>query len=202
MPNNNCVERNFRVEFFVAFFLLLFTLKTFACQCPPTQLSKEECNKYGIIFKGKIVTLKNCGEKLGEAIFSVEELYKGNTGSEFKVMFDCAGECAQKLNVGDEWIIYSNYRQIDNAMLDWCSRSRKYFKIEKLDFYTVNYGNDYDDELKFLRETLGAHRLLADNKNKIEGRNIRPDTTQTVVILLCSLMAIVLFYYLFNRFFR
>lgn len=176
-----------------------------ACQCPPTQLSLEECAKYEIIFKGKILHVENCDHKFGEAVFEVQELYKGNATKEFKVLFECNEECAQKFNPGDEWIIYSRYKQLDNAKMDWCSRSRKYFKIDQEDFYTVNYGNDYYDEVKFLQQKLGLHRLLADKKNKLdnlETRNPRPNTVGMITVLICSLLGIILFYYLFNRFFK
>lgn len=132
-------------------------------------------------------------------MFEVQELYKGNATKEFKVLFECGVECAQKFNAGEEWIIYSRYKQLDNAKMDWCSRSRKFFKIDKQDFYAVTYGNDYYDEVKFLQEKLGVHRVLVEHKSQIDNRNERPNTNQTIVILLCSIASIVLFYYLFNR---
>ncbi len=173
-----------------------------ACQCPLTQLSIDECNKYEIIFKGKIVSVIDCKDKFGEAVFEVEELYKGNSEERFKVLFECHVECAQKFSVGDEWIIYSRYKQLDNALMDWCSRSRKFFKIDKEDFYTYTYGNDYEDELAFLRKNLGLHRTLVEQKSQIDGRNIKPNINESIVIVLISLGAIVLFYYLFNKFFK
>ena len=185
----------------VIFLFLLFDTHK-ACQCPLTILSLEECNKYEIIFKGKLLRVIDCDHKFGEAVFEIQELYKGNATKEFKVLFECDVECAQKFNPGDEWIIYSRYKQIDNAKIEWCSRSRKFFKIDKEDFYTVTYGNDYYDEVKFLREKLGLHRLLVEHKSQIENRNTRPDTKQMIIILISSLAAIVLFYYLFNKFFR
>lgn len=189
-------------RFVVLFLLLGFSPSIEACQCPLTQLSSEECNKYEIIFKGKILSVKDCGDKFGEALFEVEELYKGNATKNFKVLFECDVECAQKFNPGEEWVIYSRYKQIDNAKMDWCSRSRKFFKVETEDFYTVNYGNDYYDEVKFLREKLGIHRLLAENPKPEANRNQIPDKTQFVIVLICSLLGLILFYYLFNRFFR
>lgn len=162
----------------------------------------EECNKYEIIFRGKIVSVKDCGDKFGEAIFEIEELYKGNATKEFKVLFECDVECAQKFNPGEEWIIYSRYKQIDNAKMDWCSRSRKYFKVDKEDFYAVTYGNDYYDEVKFLHKNLGVHRFLTDKNPQDGSRNKIPDKQGFIIALLCSLAGLVLFYYLFNRFFR
>ncbi len=185
-------------------------LKVQACQCPPTSLSIQECDKYEIIFRGKIISVKNCDHRFGEAMFELDELFKGNATKTFKVLFDCNEECAQTLLPGEEWIIYSRYKQIDNAKLDWCSRSRKHFDNERQDFYAVNYGNDYLDELRFLRDNLGAHRFLKDKKEVLSNeqgdetgnRNKLPANNEFVIMLLISLGAIVLFYWLFNRFFR
>jgi hypothetical protein len=188
---------------FSCFFLLLFIPRfSFSCQCPLTQLSLDECNKYELIFKGKILSVLPCEDKFGVATFQVEELFKGNATAEFDVLFDCNEECAQPLNAGDEWIIYTKYKQINNAKLDWCSRSRKYFRNEKEDFYAVNYGNDYFTELQFLRSELGQHRLLSQKQPATASRNIQPDKNQLIVILLVSIAAIVLFYVIFRRFVR
>ena len=199
-------ERNLGLPCFIkiTFSILLNCsfLFSIACNCPPTELSLKECAKYEIIFKGTIISVKNCDQKFGEAIFEVEELYKGNVTKQFKVLFDCKVECAQTFSPGEEWLIYTNYKQIDNAKMDWCSRSRKYFKVEQLDFYKVNYGVDYYDEEKFLSDNLGLHRFLKETNTQEQNRNIRPDSTQILFILLASIAAMVLFYWLFNRFFR
>jgi hypothetical protein len=86
--------------------------------------------------------------------------------------------------------------------MDWCSRSRKYFKNEKEDYYTVNYGNGYFEEAEFLRNTLGLHRTLSDRPISQQGRNLRPDKQQMIIIALSSMAAIVIFYWLFRKFFR
>lgn len=173
-----------------------------ACQCSLTALGLDECNKYELIFKGKIKEVKPCGDRYGEAIFELEELYKGNSPQQFTVLFECNKECAQNFAVGEEWIIYTRYKQINNALMDWCSRSRKFFRNEKEDFYTVTYGNDYYDELKFLREKLGLHRFLKPEVTVDEKRNQQPTKMETIVMLICSLSAILLFYWLFNRYFK
>ncbi|MBL7933356.1 MAG: hypothetical protein JNL60_15730 [Bacteroidia bacterium] len=194
------------IKSFIHFLLILFVFichaSVLACQCPLTRLSIEECDKYEIIFKGKIISVNDCGDKFGEAVFEIDELYKGNATKEFKILFECGLECSQKFIPGQEWIIYSRYKQIDNAKMDWCSRSRKYFKVDKEDFYAVTYGNDYYDEVKFLREKLGVHRFLADKNPQDGNRNQIPDKQGFVIVLICSLAGLVLFYYLFNRFFR
>jgi hypothetical protein len=188
--------------FYTVVFALLIIGKSYSCQCPETSLSISECDKYEIIFKGKIISVKTCENSFGEAIFEVEELYKGNATKNFKVLFTCGGSCDMKFSPKEEWIIYSRYKQINNALMDWCSRSRKWFKIDKQDFYATNFGNSYEEEIKFLRSNLGTHRLVAEANNSTEGRNIRPSATQTIILLLSSIAAIFLFYWLFNRAFK
>lgn len=187
----------------VAFVLFLFNAYIInACQCPLTTLGLEECNKYEVIFKGKILSVETCKDKFGTAIFEVEELYKGNASKKFTVLFECDIECAQEFSEGEEWIIYSTYKQVDKAIMNWCSRSRKFFKNEKEDFYAVTYGNDYYDELKFLREKLGLHRLLVLKESTTQNRNERPTTNQTILMLIISISAILLFYWLFKKYFK
>lgn len=170
-----------------------------ACQCPVSGLSLNECEKYELIFKGKVISAKTCDNTPGLAIFEVLELFKGNSEKKIKVYFNCENDCSKGFLVGEEWIIYTRYKQIDNAQMDWCSRSRKYFRFDKEDYYSVLYGNDYDDELNFLRTNLGNHRIM-EKKQHPEERNRKPTLNESILILISSLAAIVLFYYLFNKF--
>ncbi len=182
--------------------LLVSAFKSEACQCPTSQLNSAELQKYEIIFKGTVLNVKPCGTGFGEAYFRVEELFKGNAIDSFPVLFDCFEDCAVDFKEGQEWLIFSRYKQIGNAKIDWCSRSRKYFKHEKEDFYKSTLGSDYFDDLKYLRETLGHHRLLKEQNNAAGSRNKLPDERQRIVILLVSIAAIVVFYLLFRKFFR
>ncbi|MBL7917855.1 MAG: hypothetical protein JNM96_05630 [Bacteroidia bacterium] len=183
--------------------LLIFSHSAMACQCPLTKLGKAECNKYEIIFRGKVISTVTCKDKPGEALFEIIDLYKGNAYPEFKILFDCKDPCNVGFNVGEEWIIYSSYKQIDNAMMDWCSRSRKFFAQPKEDFYSVTYGNSYDDEVKFLIDSLGLHRTLnPENKPNSNNRNELPTTNQSIIILICSLVSIIVFFYLINKYLK
>lgn len=185
---------------FVLLLVLFFTGTSKACDCPLSTLSMAECDKYEIIFKGKVKEVKPCGGKFGEALFEVQELYKGNATREFTVLFECGGECALGFNAGEEWIIYSKYKQINNALMDWCSRSRKYFRFAKEDFYTSTYGNDYEDELAFLRDKLKLHRLLQDENKDNNNRNKLPGLSDTIYLLLGSIAVVVIFLVLVRRF--
>jgi len=190
-----------RSHFLLILFLLIIIQSNGiqACQCPVTVLSIQECNKYEVIFRGKVLTVKTCDDKPGEAVFEVLELYKGNAEQKFKVLFSCSEECFYAFKPGEEWIIYSRYKQVNTALMDYCSRSRRLFTNSKEDYYNSTNGNEYEDELKFLRDKLGLHRLIQNNKNQDYSRNLIPDTKQSVLILLASIVGIVLFYFLFSR---
>ena len=68
--------------------ILLFTSKfSIACECPYTSLNETETNKYDIIFKGKITSIKLLKER-SEALFKIQELYKGPINETFIILFD------------------------------------------------------------------------------------------------------------------
>lgn len=185
-------------------FVILFILTAksiFACQCPVTELSDKETGKYDLIFKGKVQSVK-LNKEQSHAIFLIEELYKGNTSSTFKVLFNDLDYCKQEFRAGDEWIIYINYHQIDNAKMDFCSRSRKFFKVAKEDFYSVTTGISYEEELRFLQTKLGLHKLLKDNPNKVENRNIIPSSNQFILIIVCSIVGVLMIYVIVNKLFK
>lgn len=188
--------------FFGTLLLVLCRSVATACECPLTSLGRAECDKYELIFKGKVLSVVTCDHKFGEALFEIQELYKGNSTKTFKVLFECNVTCASEFRAGEEWIIYTRYKQIGNAMMDWCSRSRKYFHNEPEDFYTVTYGNDYYEEAKFLKDSLGLHRFLKTELASVEGRNLIPEKGLTALLFICSLAFIILFYWLFNKFFK
>ena len=185
----------------VILFLFLVINNGCACQCPITQLNSLELKKYEIIFSGQINQIKINGTN-SEAIFTIKELYKGIITQNFKVIFNNDDACKLELRKGDDWIIYSNYNQIDNAKLDFCSRSRLYIKNIKEDFFAVNTGISYDEELKYLQTNLGLHKLLKNNPNKTENRNKLPTNNQFIIILLCSMAGLIFFIWLVGKFLK
>ncbi len=174
---------------------------SFACQCPLTSLNEKELLKYDIIFRGNIKSIKFNKEN-SEAIFTVAELYKGLITQNFKVLFNDEDVCKLELRAGDEWVIYTNYHQIDNATLDFCSRSRKFIKNIKEDFFAETTGISYDEEIRYLQTNLGLHKLLKENPNKVENRNIIPTSNQFIIFLICSMLGLIVFYWVFNKIFK
>lgn len=181
-------------------FLFIISCKiSFACQCPVTALNEAEINKYDLIFRGKITAINLKENANSEAVFELSELYKGNSRKQFKVLFNNEDPCKLDLRIGEEWIIYTNYKQIDNAQLDFCSRSRKFFKNLKEDFFYVTTGVTYDEELRYLQLKLGLHKLLKEDINKVENRNQLPSKNQFILILVSSLFGIIVFYWLIKK---
>ena len=186
---------------FIIFLLILTSKTSFACQCPLSLLNEKEIAKYEIIFKGYVKSIK-LNKSNSEAIFTISELYKGVIAQDFKVLFNDEDPCKLQLRVGDEWIIYTTYYQVDKAKLDFCSRSRYYIKNIKEDFFTETTGISYDEELRYLQSNLGLHKLLKENPNKVENRNIIPNSNQLIIYLLASILGVVIFYILINKLFK
>lgn len=189
------------MKYIITILFVLTSKFIFACQCPVTELSEKELNKYDLIFKGKIQSI-TLNKERSEAMFLVEELYKGNTAASFKILFNDLDNCKLELREGDEWIIYTSYHQVDNAKLDFCSRSRKYFSVDKEDFFAVTTGISFDEELRFLQTKLGLHKLLKDNPNKVENRNIIPSSNQFILIIICSIAGVLMIYVIVNKLFK
>ena len=185
----------------VILLLMLAWNFVFACQCPLTKLDKNEIAKYEIVFKGSIKSIK-LNKAKSEAIFSISELYKGIIAQEFKILFNDEDQCKLDLRVGEQWIIYTNYYQVDNAKLDFCSRSRKYIKNVKEDFYAETTGISFDDERRYLQTNLGLHKVLKNDLNKVENRNVLPNTNQLIIYLVLSIIGVVFFYYILNQLFK
>lgn len=177
-------------------------LRSLACQCPVSSLSKAECEKYEVILKGRVIEVKTCAGKPGEAWLEVQELYKGVAEKRFKLLYACDDPCFYQFRPGEEWILYSRYRQVNTASMDFCSRSRRYFRNNNEDYYLATHGVTFEEEQTFLRRELGLHRLTETKENVVYGRNKLPSNQQSLIIMLGSIAALVLFYMLFRRFMR
>lgn len=184
---------------FIICILFLISKFSFACQCPVTALNEAETNKYDLIFRGKIVSIILKEDANSEAIFEVNELYKGNSRKQFKMLFDNADPCRLEMRIGEEWVIYTNYKQIDNAILDFCSRSRKFFRNPKEDFFEAMSGLSYGEEVRYLQAHLGLHKLLKDDINKVDNRNKIPTKNEFILIVISSLIGIIIFYWLVKK---
>ena len=56
--------------------------------------------------------------------------------------------------------------------------------------------------LKYLQKNLGLHKLLKNNPNRVENRNIIPTNNQFIIILLCSMLGLIFFIWLVGKFLK
>ena len=185
-------------------FFLYSSLISFSCECPSLpRLNMDYCNKYEFIFKGTILSVGKCKE-INKARFKLNELYKGISPEEIDVYFDCSSDCAVNFNVGEQWIIYSNYAQMGKPKVDFCSRNRKYILNEnKIQTEYVNTDISFDQEQAFLLSNFGKHHFLRTNNNtELSHQNIKPDKLTSIFLILVSIAGFVVFYYLFNKFIK
>ena len=188
----------------VLFVIALSPLRSYACKCAALpKLDVDYCKYYDLIFKGVVVSLGKCNE-INKAHFKLNELYKGVSPEEIDVYFDCSSDCAMNFNVGEEWIIYSNYIQLGKPKIDFCSRCRKRIQNENiLETEFIHTDITYSQEQEFLMSKLGLHHfLLTTNNSELSHQNIKPNRLTTIILLTISISVFVVFYYLFKKFIK
>jgi hypothetical protein len=185
-------------------FILFHRISATACDCPPLPAPDlNYCNKFEIIFKGKIVSVSDC-DGISSAKFRLSELYKGACTEEIQIWFDCSTDCMMSFNAGEEWIIYANFFQHGKPRAEFCSRCRKYISNEnKIQTEFVNNDLSFDQENEFLKKELGLHHFLEVNTNAdFTHQNTKPGGLVTILLIIASIGVLILFYYFFNKFFK
>lgn len=189
--------------FITAIIFFSFAKIGYSCDCPPlTNLSVENVKQYNLIFKGcaDSISFKN---NSATAWFTIVELYKGSSHKQIEIQIEYLADCQFKIEKGDEWIIYANYKNFGNATVSPCGRSRKYFSAIEDDYFTVINRLSYEDELAFLKNNLGVHPFIQTESTDaplLHREIIHPSNTQVLIWLLFSLIGFLLIYYLFKKY--
>ncbi len=191
---------------FLLSFLVLLSAYSQACICvPQVPVSKKLCEKYDVVFHGMIDSVGACDEKERSiAYFTIIELYRGKTEKHLKVYFDCVSECLMNLMTNEEWIIYARYSKFDRLEISLCEHSRKKFNAETQDVYLLDSKRTFDEELKFLKESLGvqpiADAVVLNNAITETGRhNEQPGSWGKVILLLISVGVMLIIYFVTRR---
>jgi hypothetical protein len=181
----------------------LFSTSGFACDCPPLKpIDNADLSYYHLIFEGTVDSVVSDGRQ-GTAHFILKDLYLGSAPQEVPVNFDDSSDCRMSFAKGETWMIYARYERFGKPAVLFCSRSRKLFADEKQDFYTVTSGNTYSVEKEYLLSELGKKNISSKKINDNPGpSNIHPDPTTSLIFVLISIPFLLLFYYLFRRFFK
>lgn len=148
-----------------------------ACNCPNflPKLTKEETDKYEIIFKGKITDIQDENNKFS-AKFKILEPLKGLIPDGIVISYDGLTSCAMPFDVNDTWLIYANKDSITHSYwtVNFCDRSRKFLnESDTIDMYTVYSGITMKEEYEFIRSNYPTGQVLsADSINMIEQKDL------------------------------
>lgn len=182
--------------------LLFASQLAFACKCEALMpITKSACEPYNAIFTGQIDSVSACDTKgFSTAYFTIAEVYKGLLEKNTRVQFDCASSCLMSFATGEQWIIYAKYEQFDVLNVSLCSNSRKLFADESSDIYALTAERSFEQEKQFLQQTLGIQKLKEEQTlQNPTGRNIQPSGINKLVLLIISVMAMVIIYFITKR---
>lgn len=202
--------RNMSSNYFRFLFLSCCMIHTFSsysqsCNCEESKLvfSQSYIQSHQLIFRGKSVSVAE-GEDFARAVFSVTQLFKGNSPKEVTVYFDKKSECRLKIAAGEDWIIYANYKQLQKPFVEYCSRSRKNVinTNRNVEMQYIKSDLTVDAESERLQEQLGLQRYAAQASEDTRHSNIIPDFWQRVMLILASIAGFVAIYFLVNRFLK
>ncbi len=136
------------------------------------------------------------------AKFSVSQLFKGSCAKEVTIYFDKKNECNLKMNAGEDWIIYANYKQLQKPYVEYCSRSRKNVinTNKNIESQYIKSDLTVDAESELLQQQLGQQNFSAQAQEDNRHSNIIPGFSQRIVLILVSIVGFVLIYFLLNKF--
>jgi hypothetical protein len=163
----------------------------------------ELLKSYDIIFKGKVIAV-NCKPGVyKEAVFEISDLFKGSSAQHVKVLIDTVSDCSKPVLKGQLWLIYSNYKQWQRPLLNWCSRSRKWFENENEDYYAFANGLSFEDEITFLKSKLGRQRIITSAEPETTGeRNVLPQPFMLLILIGISSVGLILLNVVLKRFLK
>ncbi|HXU28094.1 MAG TPA: hypothetical protein VN698_12765 [Bacteroidia bacterium] len=189
---------------FILFFTLLFQL-AFAqtnCNCNEKEIEFSEgyVNANNLIFRGKTLSTSK-GTDYDKVTFSVSKLFKGTAAQQIDVYFDAKNPCVLKFGIGEDWLIYANYKS-GKPLLLYCSRSRKNVinTNKNIDLMYVKSDLTIDDETEKLTELCGLKAFakpVADTESAHD--NIIPTGSQRILLIIFSVIGFALIYFVLNK---
>jgi len=153
---------------------LFCLIPSFACECPPLKpFDKEYTSQFDLIFLGTVDSVSPC-DKQAKAIFRVEKLFKGKSFEIAEVYFDCSTSCQMNFAKGEQWIMYTNYAKYGIPEVDFCSRSRRKFTSDSLDYFIATHMLNFEQEEAQLKDMLGIKTTLQENDAYLQHELIKP----------------------------
>ena len=186
--------------FFVLLFNCAFTQDNCTCNEKEIAFSEEYVNAHQLIFRGKTISISK-GTDYDKVTFLVSKLFKGIASQQIEVYFDTKNECALKFTVGEDWIIYSTYKQA-KPFVAYCSRSRKNVinTNKNIDLMYIKSDITVDDETDKLGELCGLKALTEPvSENENAHNNIIPTGLQRILLIIFSMVGFAVIYFLLNK---
>jgi hypothetical protein len=173
------------------------------CNCNEKEIAFSEGYVNQLIFRGKTVNVAK-GIDYDKVTFQVNSLFKGIASKQMEVYFDNKNVCALKFNVGEDWLVYANYKSAKPVVV-YCSRSRKNVinTNKNIDLMYVKSDITIDDETDKLIELCGLKAFsepILENENAHD--NIIPTGSQRILLIIFSLIGFAAIYFLLNRLFK
>lgn len=184
--------------------LISFAAKSYSCECKGTApLTIVECRKFELIAQCKIDSIKVCTGDKSLVFVSVLEMYKGNLETKLNFLYDCSTSCMMSFAKDEIWLLYAKRGNQNQFELNLCDRNRKYFAQAKDDFYALNAGLSFADEIAYLKKNIGYKIPQEENKNKAiditQRENDETSGANKLLMLAISLVLFLLMYYIVNK---
>lgn len=184
-------------------FAFFITHSLFSCQCPIIEWTVNEVNKNDVIFRGKIKNVILHQNNYTVAEMEVINLFKGNALKLYKVLFPENDGCSIPVNVGEEWLIYSQQKQINSCIINWCGLSRKKFQNDAEDFFIATHIITYDEEINKLKENFQEIQFDSNRNNNMEfHKNIIPEKIELYLYMALSLIGFLILLYIVKNYLK
>jgi hypothetical protein len=189
------------LRFFIPYVIIFFTkVSSQNCNCIPLgPFVAKDVDHYAVIFQCDVKSVEVI-DGVGKATVIINKLYKGKVGSTIQLQFKNTAECPIVMQSGERWLIYGEYYQVQTILMEACSRSRKFFRDVKADYYAINTGQTFDEEIETLRSVTG---VLPITDSQISSRElIKPKGTTLIVLIGFSLVGFLMIWFILKRFLK
>ncbi len=192
---------------YILFLILLFQISFSQdnCNCNEKEIafSEADINSNKLIFRGKTISVVK-GTDYDKATFMISSLFKGISAKQIEIFFDNKNKCAFKFNVGEDWLIYANYKQA-KPLVAYCSRSRKNIinANKNIDRMYIKSDITVDDETDKLNELCGLKNFTEPiSETESLHDNIIPTGAQRILMIIFSIIGFAIIYFLLNKFWK
>ncbi len=207
-----------RARIILLTFLFVYTCTSiYPCNCETSlpKISREETETYTLIFTGYVKKLYVVEKESGKEFFAefvVSQPFKGLVPRDIKIAYDGITSCQMRFLPGDEWLLYVKKDSVNKKWwVNYCERSRRYAEPGEEDEYTVYSGMTLDEELRFLGKNYASGQIVGEDtltmieeENKIvidSRRDVHYGTPrEKIILLICSLAAMIIIYWIIKRF--